>query len=147
MNTLNTDEDFTRRAREVFLASVAGLDAGVLKDLREARRKAVETAEAPRPYLRGWRVPAGAMALVFVGVVGGALLWNGFTAPAAAPEPFNTAGNNDDLPIVLTSDSLDMYADLDFYQWLESQDQARKAPPPPEQTDDIDDSDDSGVGG
>jgi hypothetical protein len=78
-------------------------------------------------------------------VVGGALWWNGLMGPTAAPEPFNTAGN-EDLPIVLTSDSLDMYADLDFYQWLESEDQAKKAPPPPE-TEDSDDSDDSGVGG
>lgn len=145
MNTLNTDEDLARRAREVFLASVAGLDARVLKGLREARLKAVEAAEGPHPYHQGWRIPAGAMALVFVGVVGGALWWNGLMGPTAAPEPFNTAGN-EDLPIVLTSDSLDMYADLDFYQWLESEDQAKKAPPPPE-TEDTDDSDDSGVGG
>lgn len=143
MNTLNTDEDLTRRAREVFLASVAGLDAGVLKGLREARLKAIEAAEAPRSQWQGWRIPASAMALVFVGVVAGALWWNGLTGPTAAPEPFNTAGN-EDLPIVLTSDSLDMYADLDFYQWLESEDQAKKAPPPPDQTDDTDDSDDVG---
>jgi hypothetical protein len=143
MNTLNTDEDLTRRAREVFLASVAGLDAGVLKGLREARLMAIDAAEASRSHWQGWRVPASAMALVFVGVVGGALWWNGFTGPTAAPEPFNTAGN-EDLPIVLTSDSLDMYADLDFYQWLESEDQAKKAPPPPDQTDDTDDSDDVG---
>ena len=118
MNTLNTDDKLARRARELFLASVAGLDAGTVARLRAARLKAVEAAETPRTAWQGWRVPAGAMALLAVAVVGSALWWNGLTGTAAAPEPFTTAGN-EDLPIVLTSDNLDMYADLDFYQWLE----------------------------
>lgn len=148
MNTIKTDEDLARRAREVFLASVETLPPGVLTRLREARIKAVEAAEAPRPAWAGWRVPAGAMALVSVAVVAGALWWNGLTGPVGAPEPFNAAANGDDLPIVLTSDNIDMYADLDFYQWLEIQDKkAKPATPPADQTDDSDDSDDSGVGG
>jgi hypothetical protein len=149
MNTTDTDENLTRRAREVFLASVEGLPPEVLARLRAARLKAVEAAEDARPgWAAGWRVPAGAMALVSVAVVAGALWWNGLTGPVAAPEPFNTASNGDDLPIVLTSDSMDMYADLDFYQWLETQDKkAKPATPPADQTDDSDDSDDSGVGG
>jgi hypothetical protein len=145
MNTTDTDEKLTRRARELFLASVAGLDAGTLTRLRQARLKALEAAEAPGAAWGGWRIPAGAMALLAVAVVGSALWWNGLSGPAAAPEPFNTA-SNEDLPIVLTSDNLDMYADLDFYQWLETQDKAKAATPPPDQTDDSDDSDDVGGG-
>ena len=146
MNTIKTDEDFTRRAREVFLASVENLPPGVLTRLRVARIQALEALEVSRPGWAGWRVPAGAMALVSVAVVAGALWWNGLTGPVAAPEPFNTAANGDDLPIVLTSDNIDIYADLDFYQWLEVQDKkAKPATPPADQ--DEDDSDDSGVGG
>lgn len=145
MNILNTDEKLTRRARELFLASVAGLDAGALARLKEARLKAVEAASTAQPAWSAWRIPAGATALLAVAVVGSALWWNGLTGPVAAPEPFASA-SNDDLPIVLTSDNLDMYADLDFYQWLESQDKAKAATPPPEQTDDSDDSDDVGGG-
>lgn len=141
MNISDTDEKLTRRARELFLASAARLDAGTLARLKEARLKAVEAAESAPAW--GWRAPAGAVALLAVAVVGSALWWNGLTSPAAAPEPFTTAGN-EDLPIVLTSDNLDMYADLDFYQWLESQDKAKAATPSPEQTDDSDDSDDVG---
>lgn len=143
MNISDTDDKLTRRARELFLASAAGLDAGTLARLKEARLKAVEAACEPQAASGGWRVPAGAMALLAVAVVGSALWWNGLSTPAAAPEPFASAGN-EDLPIVLTSDNLDMYADLDFYQWLESQDKAKAATPPPEQTDDSDDSDDVG---
>ncbi len=142
MNTSNTDDKLTRRARELFLASAAGLDAGTLARLKDARLKAVEAAST-QPAWSAWRIPAGAMALLAVAVVGSALWWNGLTSPAAVPEPFASAGN-EDLPIVLTSDNLDMYADLDFYQWLESQDKAKAATPPPEQTDDSDDSDDVG---
>lgn len=142
MNISNTDDKLTRRARELFLASAAALDAGTLARLKAARLKAVEAASA-QPAWSGWRIPAGAAALLAVAVVGSALWWTGLTSPAAAPEPFTTAGN-EDLPIVLTSDNLDMYADLDFYQWLESQDKAKAATPPPEQTDDSDDSDDVG---
>jgi len=144
MNTSNTDEKLARRARELFLASAAGLDAATLARLKEARLKAVEAVEAPQSAWGGWRIPAGATALLAVAVVGSALWWTGLTSPAVAPEPFATAGNNEDLPIVLTSDNLDMYADLDFYQWLEAQDKAKTATPPPEQTDDSDDSDDVG---
>lgn len=143
MNTLNTDDELSRRARELFLASVAGLDAATAARLRAARLKAVEAAESSGSARLGWRVPAGAMALLAVAVVGGALWWNGLTGPSSAPEPFNTAGN-EDLPIVLNSNSLDMYADLDFYQWLEAQDKAKATTPPPDQTDDLDDSDDVG---
>jgi len=149
MNTIETDENLTRRAREVFFASVEALPPGVLARLREARLKALEAAEVSQSGWAGWRIPAGAMALVSVAVVAGALWWNGLTGPVAAPETFNTAANSDDaLPIVLTSDSLDMYADLDFYQWLETQDKkAKPTTPPADQTDDSEDSDDSGVGG
>jgi len=144
MNITHTDEKLTRRARELFLASAAGLDAGTLARLRQARQKAVEAAETPRSAWAGWRIPAGATALLTVAVVVSALWWNGLSTPAA-PEPFNSA-SNEDLPIVLTSDNLDMYADLDFYQWLETQDKAKAATPPPDQTDDSDDSDDVGGG-
>ena len=145
MNTSDTDDNLTRRAREVFLASVAGLDASTVARLRETRLKALEAAEAPQSAWRqSWRVPAGAMALVFVAAVGSALWWNGLNGPMGTPETLNTA-SNEDLPIVVTSDSLDMYADLDFYQWLATQDKSKAATPAPDETtDDSDDSDDVG---
>ena len=147
-NTLNTDENLTRRAREVFNASVAGLDAGTLARLRAARLKALEAAEHPLPRWQqfGWRLPAGALALVFVAVVGGFLIAN--PGPAGSPEPASpfAAGNNDDAPVVMTTDNLDMYADMDFYQWMAAQGQpAKPVEPAADTSDDADD--DSGIGG
>lgn len=144
-NTLNTDENLTRRAREVFTASVAGLDAGTLARLRAARLKALEAAEHPLPRWQqlGWRLPASAVALVFVAVVGGFLIANPGPTTSEAASPF-AAGNNEDAPVVSAGDNLDMYADMDFYQWMAAQGQPAK---PVEPAADSDDDDDTGVGG
>ncbi|HSC48560.1 MAG TPA: hypothetical protein VLG68_10790 [Gammaproteobacteria bacterium] len=145
MNMPDMEDNIAKRARELFLASLGQLDGAVLARLREARLRAVEAASQPRPF---WRpqslgLPLGAVALLFVVLVGGGLWWNSLTPPPAA-EPF-ASGNNDDLPIVLNSDNLDMYSDLDFYQWLETQDQAPA--PASDEDDPSDDDDDSDEGG
>ena len=70
--------------------------------------------------------PPAPWLLVFVGVIGGALWWMA-DAPAPAA-PFAAGNNNEDMPIMISNDNLDMYADMDFYQWLETQDQPAPAP-------------------
>lgn len=146
MNARETEEAFLEKAREALKASTAALPAEVLARLRESRRLAVEAASHPGPAWRrnGW-VPAGALAAVFVAVLGGALWLNGGETPAAPGTNF-AAGANEDMPIVLNNDGLDMYADMDFYQWMETEDQPAVAPDDPEDSDE-DDSDDTGVGG
>jgi len=146
MNAPETDETFLRKAQEALRASTAALPAGVLARLRESRRLAVEASARPAPAWRrhGWGLPAGALAAVFVAVLGGALWLNGGGQPA--PANSFAAGASEDMPIVLTSDSLDMYADMDFYQWMETQDQPATPADDPEDSDDQDD-DDTGVGG
>jgi hypothetical protein len=145
MNMQEKDDIFAKRARELFLESTGKLDPKVLGRLSEARRQAVDAVDQKKPgFSLGWRVPASALALAFVGVIGGAL-WSGGSAPAPSA-PFAAA--NTDAPMMMTNDSLDMYADLDFYQWLESQDQPAQAPAAQTVNDDSDDDDDdTGVGG
>lgn len=146
MNAPETEEAFLQKAREALRASTAALPAEVLARLRESRRLAVEASARPDPAWRrhGWGLPAGALAAVFVAVLGGVLWLNGGGQPA----PVNSfaAGASEDMPIVLTNDSLDMYADMDFYQWMESQDQPAAGQDDPEDSDD-DEDDDTGVGG
>jgi hypothetical protein len=48
---------------------------------------------------------------------------------------------------MMANDNLDMYADLDFYQWMETQDQPSVAPSDDTGDDSDDDDDDTGVGG
>lgn len=148
MNTSEKDDIFARKAREVFLASAERLDPEVLAGLRAARARAVEAAGQPHARWQsyGWRLPAGAVALLFVAVVGGALLRNGGAGAPSVPAPF-TVGGNDDEPVVFTSDSLDLYADQDFYQWMEIEDQPAAADDEPADDEDDGDDDDTGVGG
>jgi hypothetical protein len=145
MNTQEKDDIFAERARELFLASTGKLDPQVLARLSEARRRAVDAiGQEDGSFSLGWRIPASALALAFVGVIGGAL-WTGGSAPPPTA-PFAAA--NTDAPMMMTSDNLDMYSDLDFYQWLESQDQPAPAPAAQTVNDDSDDDDDdTGVGG
>jgi len=144
MKKQEIDDIFAQRARDLFLESTGHLDPEVLARLREARRQAVQAVEQRHPgFSLGWRVPAGALALAFVAVIGGAL-WIGGSAPAPSA---SFAAANADAPMMMTNDNLDMYADLDFYQWLESQDQPAQAPAAQTVNDDSDDEDDTGVGG
>lgn len=126
MSTSNETE-FLEQARRVFAASVTRLDADTLMRLRAARYRAVEAAGRRPAFVlkRPWALPAGAVAILFVAAVGGFLWWNQASQPAV---PFATS-NGDDMAIVLGNDNLDMYADMDFYRWLQAQQQAQQNPP------------------
>ncbi|MGB9428556.1 MAG: hypothetical protein WCC11_01550 [Gammaproteobacteria bacterium] len=126
MNT-ETEMIFLNKARRLFTDSAAGLDARILARLREARARAVEAAERRQPFwrIRRWTLPAGAIAVVFALVAGGLVWWNLGSQPAV---PFATT-NNEDMAIVLSSDNLDMYADMDFYRWLQAQQQQQNESP------------------
>jgi Protein of unknown function (DUF3619) len=144
MNTPENDDIFARKAREVFLASTDRLDPEVLDRLRAARARAVEAVGQPaRWQMQDWRLPAGVAALVTVAVLGG-LLWMGGANTPAPGSAFSNA--NSDAPLMMANDNLDMYADMDFYQWMAAQDQTAQKPAEPVD-DSEDDDDDSGVGG
>jgi hypothetical protein len=107
---------FLERARQSFLASEEQLDAASASRLRDARRKAVEAAgvrgkgffRIPNWARIGSVATAAAAVLVF-------MIW--FDTPKQ-DLPVKSA---DDLEIVLnvdSADNMDLYEDLDFYEWL-----------------------------
>jgi hypothetical protein len=125
-NSADYEDGFLDRSRSVYAASLASLDQDVVVRLRAARQRAVAETGRPRPAWRAqaWALPAGVTALVLAGVVGSTLFWN-------RSEPSNVpfaAANNNDMAIVLSNDNLDMYADMDFYRWLQAQQQAQSEP-------------------
>lgn len=150
MKTQETDDIFGKRAREVFLASAARLDEAVLKRLREARRLAVEAAEKPAPFwqVRPWALPAGALASLAVAVLAG-VLWLSGPAPTTGQTPPFAPNNGEDSGLLLANDNLEMYSDLEFYRWLDAQDQKPATQPAGDvdQSEDGDQSDDSDTGG
>ncbi|HVA55525.1 MAG TPA: hypothetical protein VNI53_06995 [Gammaproteobacteria bacterium] len=121
MNT-TTETTFLHKARTAFVDSLDQLDTRVLARLREARMRAVESATS-HPTLwhrRSWALSVGAIAVLLVVLASGVLWWNQNPQPAV---PFATGNNNEDMSIVLGNDNLDMYADMDFYRWLQAQQQ------------------------
>jgi hypothetical protein len=107
---------FLEKARQSLLASEEQLDAITASRLRDARRKAVEAAGEhdkgffwiPNWARVGGVATAAAAVLVF-------MIW------FDTPKQDLPVKNADDLEIVLNVDSadvMDLYEDLDFYEWL-----------------------------
>ena len=127
---MNNDSEtaLLHKAHAVFNDSTIGLHARVLARLREGRERAVAETERRRSFWRvhPWALPAGAVAILFVAAVGGLIWSNPASQPAA---PFTADNNNADMAIVLSSDNLDMYADMDFYRWLGNRQQQQQNVP------------------
>jgi len=107
---------FLEKARQGLLASEEQLDAATVSRLRHARLKAVEAAgERERGFFRipnwarvGGVATAAAAVLVF-------MIW------FDTPKQDLPMKNADDVEIVLnvdSADNMDLYEDLDFYEWL-----------------------------
>jgi hypothetical protein len=107
---------FLEKARQGLLASEEQLDAATASRLRHARLKAVEAAGAreggffriPNWARVGGVATAAAAVLVF-------MIW------FDTPKQDLPMKNADDVEIVLnvdSADNMDLYEDLDFYEWL-----------------------------
>jgi hypothetical protein len=118
MNEMLSEKDalFLEKARQSLLAAEDRLDAGTLSQLRHTRLKAVEAADARgRGFFRipnwariGGVATAAAAVLVF-------MIW------FDTPKQDLPVKNADDIEIVLnvdSADNMDLYEDLDFYEWL-----------------------------
>jgi len=122
----HSETAFLHKAHTAFVDSLDRLDARVLARLREGRARAVAAVERHPPWrrTRSWTLPAGAAAAALVAVACAILWWNQNSQPAV---PFAADNNTEDMAIVLGNDNLDMYADMDFYRWLQAQ-QPQNAP-------------------
>lgn len=102
---------FEQRARELLDAREAQLAPEVERDLHRARRKALDSLQKPRSY---WQPVAlvGAMAMLVLAIIN---LQPARVKPTAVP------GAMEDMTILSSSDNLDMYENLDFYQWLDEE--------------------------
>ena len=123
MNELDKDS-WAGRARTLLDESAEGLDAATLSRLNRARQAAL-TQALPRAARR-WFLPAGmASACVLLLAV---VAWHSQVPSGAArlPElPFTASASSagSDIDLVSGDDSLELYQDLEFYAWLDAQDQ------------------------
>jgi len=122
MSVGDDNEAFVERVRTA-LDERDALDAQTAARLRAARGRAVRAARSRRP---GWAksllgtgpgagltgAAAGGLALAGAAVVA-VLLWH----PGHRPVPPATAAG--DLELITSKNSLEFYRDLDFYEWLQ----------------------------
>jgi ferric-dicitrate binding protein FerR (iron transport regulator) len=121
-NQNDQEQAFERRAREVFDASVEGLDARTRSRLNQARHAA--TAEIERSRRSPWRswAPAGALAAAALMAV---MLWRAPVTPDATTQQARTAPaavqdeNGDATEVLAAGDDLDLVSeDLEFYEFV-----------------------------
>lgn len=131
MNTDGPDTSrlppWTDQARSLLDESAQALDAATLSRLNRARQAAL-AQRTPRRHAAWMFLPAGlAGACALLLAVG---LWQGRRAPTAMPAQAAVAAsanggvvNAGDLDMIASGDDLEMMQDLDFYAWLDAQDQ------------------------
>jgi hypothetical protein len=126
------DRELERRARELFDASVAGIDAPTRSRLNRARQHALEIAAGERRVFRVWRTgfAAGAVAAI---VLVAALLWRGpdqsaapalgtqVAAESSSPALELVSANDEDLRLAAAEE------DLEFYAWVDAADPTAQA--------------------
>ena len=108
----NTAEDaFVERAKQRFDESVAGLDGETRSRLNRGRQAALaEIASGGRAWI-DWAPAAGVTVAALVAVV----MWTG-SPPTDELMPSNAST---DIEILFTEDSFEMLEDLEFYSWIE----------------------------
>jgi len=110
-----TEEAWVERAIALLDESAHGLDAATVSRLNRARQSALAPRRSQR---RGWMIggsfAAAAIALVLA-------LGLGHRPLPGALSP--TDGAQDDLDALVDDDSPDLYENLDFYAWLDVQQQ------------------------
>ena len=109
-----TEEEFSKRAKADFDASVEELDAATLSRLNRARHAALAELQQPTRQWARWVPAAGVAAAAVVAVV---IVRN----PAAIDGPPPTVVA--DMEILLGEDSIEMFEELEFYSWLDVMEQ------------------------
>jgi hypothetical protein len=116
---MNDDKSFARNIHHALDNSIEELDADISRRLRLARNQALDAYEEKHSY---WKPASGfavaTMLLVAIGV------WQ-FGGNQRSIEQFNErdtviAQSIENLELIASSDSLQFYQDLEFYQWLDS---------------------------
>ena len=118
------DKAFAEKAKQLFDESVAGLDGQTRSRLNRGRQAALEELETGRPAWVQWAPAAGVAAAAIFAVV----LWTG-NQPVDQLTPEASVA---DFEILLTEDSFEMLEDLEFYSWIDLNEDADESLEPEE---------------
>ena len=118
-NDLTAEDTFADKAKRRFDESVEGLDGETRSRLNRSRHAALAELERGRPARVRWLPAAG----VAAAAVAALFLWTGSPQVEDLASPAITS----DIEILLTEDSLEMLEDLEFYSWIELDDDTDEA--------------------
>ena len=107
-----TDEDFSRKAKEAFDTSVEQLDAATLSKQNRGRLEALAELQQPARQWSYWMPATGVAAAVLVAIV--------MVQAPNGVEEIPTAVS--DMEILLGEDSIEMLEELEFYSWIDTVD-------------------------
>ena len=113
MNEQKDDELFEAKAKRLFDDSVQAIDGQMQSRLNRGRQQALAELRRRRAVnvLGVWAPATGVAAAAVVAV----MLWSGNRPPAEMTPPSSAT----DLEILLNEDSLEMLEELEFYSWIE----------------------------
>jgi len=109
------DASFAKRAADLFDDSVKGLDAQTRSRLNQGRQQALEAASSRSFAWQVWMPAGAAAALAMVTIV----MWNGVEQPDAFDDPTVASDFEILMDQELDQDDLEMLEDLEFYAWME----------------------------
>ncbi len=113
---MDADRAFAEKAKQLFDESVEGLDGQTRSRLNRGRQAALDELNRGRPVWVQWAPAAGVAAAAVFAVV----LWTG-NQPVDELTPEASAA---DIEILLTEDSFEMLEDLEFYSWIDLDEEA-----------------------
>lgn len=105
------ERKIAEQARALLERKIEDMDAATRSRLNRIRQQALAQARAPR---RNW-LPAGLLAAAAALVLALAVVLR----PPASVDP--ESAPLEDLDLLVSSESLDLLADLEFYVWLEGE--------------------------
>jgi len=120
MNEHEHDQDLLNKVRSRLDADLENLDPSITGRLRESRRRAVDLADRkPFSLFNIPRlVPAGSFAMLAVVAVVASLWFSQHTASFSS-------NATEEIEVLTVQGNLEMYKDLEFFQWLEQTHETR----------------------
>jgi hypothetical protein len=112
MTKMNEDE-LNSNIKQTLDNSIDALDANTLSDIRQVRAKAIEKAKLNHSVWAGNKQNflIGGIATACVMVLAVVLLFDSPTSTQSIPA--------EDIELISSSDSFELYEELEFYEWLE----------------------------
>jgi len=106
-----TEEQFLKAAKTTLDQQAQNVDEELRRRLQQARRVAVHASQTPSTSRPGWLIPAGGFAVLAIAI---SVTYYGLQT-IQEPAPL---ANVEDAPILAAPEDLELYEELDFYQWL-----------------------------